>query len=191
MHFVLSQNEIRVIDNFGYSPEKISEVKDNLKLGCDCIEKAFEHIVSISNNGLAKWNSDEDIVMWLGKASAISHMRKARQRLKKMNKTCHKKIRIVFNKEKKGGLCKGSRHAWAIPKGKIVLHLCPQFTYKSNKFQSKILIHELAHESGILFHKKVYWRRAALEVAKNQPKRALKNPENFAFYIMSFYKGEN
>lgn len=186
-HFIFAQSEIKIVDNFGYSSDKITEVISNLEIGCECIERAFEHISGIANEGLSKWNSEEEIIIWLGKATSALHMKNAEKRLKKMNKVCKRKIKIVLNKEKKGGLCKGSRHAWAIPKGKVVLHLCPQFTYKSNKYQSKILIHEIAHESGILFHKKVFWRSAALDMAKNNSKLALKNPENFAFYIMSYY----
>ncbi len=185
-----AQPEVRIKNSYGYEIEQIDQVRANYYLACELIAEANNYLQSKydlnSEASIEKWNSDSTLITWLGKADSKNHIRKATRRLQKMTRQTEKRVHLSFDNERRRGLCRGSRHAWTVPKGKLLIHLCPQFMYKSNQLQTKIFVHEIGHESGILFHKKVYWRSAALRTARLEPQLALKNPENFAFFIMSF-----
>lgn len=158
-----------------------------------CIEKSkiyFDSVIgeNSSKDQLSQWKSDPLLTKWFGSNCNRSDIKKVRRRIAKLSKKVKRNTYFIVPKKSNKGLCKGSRHAWTIPFGKVRIHLCDQFFYKSNRHWTKIFIHELAHETGILFHQKVYWKGAALRAAAENPDRAIRNPENYAYFIMEFYR---
>ena len=133
------------------------------------------------------WKKEPLLNKWFGKDLDRNQIKKVLKRIDKLVKKTNRDVYFKIPNKFSSGLCKGSRHAWTIPFGKVKIHLCQQFFYKSNRHWTKIFIHELAHETGILFHQKVYWKGAALQAATENPERAIRNPENYAYFIMEFY----
>ncbi len=192
------ESPFRIKNKAAYSNEQINTVIAAAERAVESIKTCEQEIHTLWNqNGRGKdlwdarigyWNDNEFLSTWFGEAKEPRQIRLLFKRIRKMSKVGdRKRLHLVFQAPEKTFNCKWSKHAWTIPKGRVSVHCCPQFLYLSSKHQTKAFIHEIGHESGMFFHRKVYWRSAALRTAKERPYKALKNPENYAFFIMEFY----
>ncbi len=194
-----SQVDFIVKNKAGYDNQEILEVQESYSKALHALERTWKQmnlIWDVEASGkekwdvrMSRWNENEWFLMWLGRAEEPRQIRIANKRLGKMKRVMKgKKAHLIFQSPDKTFNCKWSKHAWTIPKGKVVIHCCPQFMYLSPVHKSKAFVHEIGHESGMPFHRKVYWRRAALRTAQERPIKALKNPENYAYLVMQYYE---
>jgi Lysine-specific metallo-endopeptidase len=183
----------------GYSNQDINMVVGAAERGIEALNitlHEIENIWDVNGNGselwdqrMKNWNDRDFFREWLGQATSRKQIRLAYKRLHKIIKVSNRKrIFLVFQAPEKTFNCKWSKHAWTVPFGRVSIHFCPQFMFLSARHQSKAFVHEIGHESGILFHRKVYWRNAALRTARERPMKALRNPENYAYLVMEYYE---
>lgn len=187
---LLSQN-IRFNDFAESDSVLIDSISKAFNLAAQSINESYEHNrhrfydeKKLREDCIDLWNSDTLLITWFGKVNEKSEIQFILKRIRKFQKRINKKAVLKMHYKNKG-LCKGTRHAWTIPYGKVKIHLCNQFTYKSYRHWVKIFIHEIGHESGILFHRDIYWYSSALRCARDNPWKARRNPENYAYYLMS------
>jgi len=146
------------------------------------------HVDELSENSkkhqrAENWRANKDFMIWLGEPT---HIHKAYKKIKKINSKFNKPfiLEVIKNNE---GRCGRFVSAWAVPYGKVKIRLCRNFVNFDTKNQSKTIIHELAHEAGLLFDRGVYRCGAAKSVAANKNKnRAAKRPENYAWLAMNY-----
>jgi hypothetical protein len=163
----------------------------NAILGVEQMNNAMNDIWSVDKSSekskdeqrKAKWKADPYFMTWLGEPS---HMGKAQRKIKKI----HSKFRSDFILEvvkDDVGKCGRFVSAWAVPYGKVKIRLCRNFINFGPRNQEKTIIHEIAHEAGLLFDRGVYRCASAKSVAANTKKnRAARRPENYAWLAMSY-----
>ncbi len=194
-----AQDRFRIKNKAGYSEEEIAPLKEAYELGLRALMEAHKEMDDIWETNkkgkekwdlrMSRWNDNLNFTTWLGVAKEARQIRLAHRRLYKMQQAMdRKKVYIFFQSPDKSFNCKWSKHAWTVPKGRVAIHCCPQFMYLTKDHQSKAFVHEIGHESGLFFHQKVYWRRAAIRTAKERPIKAVKNPESFAYLVMEYYR---
>lgn len=130
-----------------------------------------------------RWKANDDFMLWLGNPS---NMRKARRKINKIHsKFQNKFILEMVNGDK--GRCGRFVSAWSVPSGKVKIRLCQNFMNFGPQNQAKTIIHEIAHEAGLLFDRGVYRCKSAMSVAANtKNNRASRRPENYAWLAMSY-----
>jgi len=170
---------------------QITQAYSNSNLAVDRMYKAMNSIWIIerqqgqSKKALRKelWENDDAFMTWLGKPEKI---RLACRRIRKIHAKYEKKIILKVTKENKGR-CKGWISAWTVPFGHVKIRLCDDYLKYRTHLHEKTLIHELGHEAGMFFHKRIHgcWRalRAAGSISNNVAK---KSPENYAWLAMSY-----
>ena len=132
---------------------------------------------------IEKWENNETFMTWLGQPITI---KLAHRKIRKIYSKFQKKIILEVTKDD-DGRCNRWISAWAIPYGKVRIRLCRNFFNFSSHIRGKILIHELGHEAGMLFHRRIYGCRAAKFVASsNKNNQAKRSPENYAWLAMSY-----
>lgn len=129
-----------------------------------------------------KWKESPSFTRWLGQPDRIGL---AMRRIRTISKKFDKKMVFEVVKENKGR-CTGWISAWTIPFGKVRIHLCEDFFAYRTYLQEKVLVHELGHEAGILFHRRIHGCRAARKAAKSTNNKAKRSTENYAWLAMSF-----
>lgn len=167
----------------------------NAKEAVDLMHQAMQIIWATDDNTsrsnikterASKWN-DQRFGTWLGEPNRIG---KVKRRIDKIKNRFDRKVTLNVTKENKGK-CSGWISAWAIPFGKVKITLCEDYFIYRTHLQEKILIHEIGHETGILFHHKIHGCRAARRAAKSgQGNVAKKSTENYAWLAMSFLELE-
>lgn len=128
-----------------------------------------------------RWENEDAFVTWLGKAEKI---RLVRRRIRKIHNKFRANLNLVVTREDKGK-CNRWVGAWAIPFGKIKIILCENF-FHSVHLQEKIIVHELGHEAGILFHRGIHNCRAAKRAATAKNNVAKRSTENYAWLAVSY-----
>ena len=130
-----------------------------------------------------KWQSDSLFMYWLGEPSRINVVHR---RIMKMHSKFHKKFTLEVTKKNKGR-CRGWISAWTLPYGPVKIRLCDDYFRYRTHLQEKVIVHELGHEVGMLFHRKIHgcWaaRRAA---ASHKNHHAQRSPENYAWLAMAY-----
>jgi hypothetical protein len=130
-----------------------------------------------------KWEAEEAFITWLGDADKI---RMVRRKIKRIHSKFDKKF-VLDISQVNDGRCKRWISAWTIPFGSVKIRLCVNYLKYRTHLQEKTLVHELGHEAGMLYHKRIHdcWRaqRAAESVKNNVAKRS---PENYAWLAMSY-----
>ena len=129
-----------------------------------------------------RWRNDSAFMEWLGEPENISAVRK---RIKRIHSKFGKRLTLEVKKENRGR-CTGWISAWTIPFGKVRIRLCEDFFVYRTHLQEKVLIHEMGHEIGLLFHRKIHGCRAARRAALQDSKVAKKSTENFAWLAASY-----
>lgn len=130
------------------------------------------------------WEGEKAFTNWLGKPDKLGLVKR---KINKIARKFDKKIVLNVAKENKGR-CSGWISAWAIPFGQIRITLCEDYFIYRTRLQEKTLIHEMGHETGILFHRKIHGCRAARLAANADDNAAKRSTENYAWLAMS-YKG--
>ena len=129
-----------------------------------------------------RWTENPAFVKWLGPPE---HIRLAKRKIRKIVGKFEKKITLVVTKDNRGR-CHGWISAWAIPFGKVKIRLCEDFFFYRTHLQEKVIVHEMGHESGILFHRKIHGCRAAGRAARSDHNIAKRSTENYAWLAMSY-----
>ncbi len=129
-----------------------------------------------------RWEEEQFFVQWLGQPEKIGLVNR---RIKKFGKKFEKKITLQVTRQNKGR-CSGWISAWAIPFGKVRITLCEDFFIYRTHLQEKTLIHEIGHETGIFFHRKIHGCRAARRAAASKNNVAKRSTENYAWLAMSY-----
>lgn len=130
-----------------------------------------------------RWREDPAFMEWLGEPERISAVRR---KILRIHSKFGKKLTLEVKKDNKGR-CTGWISAWTIPFGKLKIRLCEDFFIYRTHLQEKVLIHEMGHEIGILFHRKVHGCRAARRAANsNNGQIAKKSTENYAWLAASY-----
>ena len=129
------------------------------------------------------WEEEQHFVRWLGSSEK---MNMARRRILRIRKRMSQKVILHVTKRNRGR-CRGWISAWTIPYGKVRITLCEDFFIYRTHLQDKIIIHEMGHEAGMLFHRHIHGCRAARLAAISNPNHVAKrSPENYAWLAMSF-----
>ena len=93
---------------------------------------------------------------------------------------------LKITKENRGR-CRGWISAWTIPFGKTNIRLCEDYFIYRTHLQEKILVHEMGHEAGLMFHRHIHGCRSALKAAEQDHNNlAKRSPENYAWLAMSY-----
>lgn len=128
------------------------------------------------------WLKEEAFVTWLGKPERIGMVRRKIKRIH--SKFKHNLILIATREDR--GKCNRWTGAWAIPFGKIRIRLCENF-FNRPDLQEKIIVHELGHEAGILFHRNIHNCWVAKSTADSfKSMRAKRSTENYAWLAVSY-----
>ena len=132
---------------------------------------------------MESWKNNPVFMRWLGEPE---HMGKAHRKIKGIYKKFQGEVTFLITTEDVGR-CGRFVSAWTVPFGKVKIRLCRNFTNFNSHDQEKTMIHEVGHETGLLFDRGVYHCRPALSVATNPKKnRARRRSENYAWLAMSF-----
>ncbi len=130
-----------------------------------------------------KWHSDSLFMKWLGEPSRINVVHR---RIMKMHSKFHKKFTLHVTKKNKGR-CRGWISAWTLPYGAVKIRLCDDYFRYRTHLQEKVIVHELGHEVGMLFHRKIHGCWAALRAASSYKNHhAQRSPENYAWLAMAY-----
>ena len=130
-----------------------------------------------------RWRNDASFTEWLGSPARMSTVRR---RIVRIHEKFGKRLTLEVKKENKGR-CTGWISAWTIPFGRVKIRLCEDFFIYRTHLQEKVLVHEMGHEIGILFHRKVHGCRAARRAANaNGGLIAKKSTENYAWLAVSY-----
>lgn len=129
-----------------------------------------------------RWLDTQAFVQWLGRPEKMGS---ARRKIKRYRAKFKKKMILDVTKENKGR-CKGWISAWAVPFGKLKIKLCEDFFIYRTNLQEKVLIHEVGHEIGILFHRRIHGCRSARRAAASDNNLAKRSTENYAWLAMSY-----
>lgn len=131
----------------------------------------------------SRWESNPLFMKWLG--SPVK-MNSARKKIERIHAKFDKNITIQVIKQNKGR-CTGWISAWTLPFGRVKIRLCEDYFIYRTHLQEKILIHEMGHEAGLLFHRRIHGCRAAKRAALSTFKHvAKKSTENYAWLAMGF-----
>lgn len=149
------------------------------------------------------WNEVPPLVDFFGKNPSGYTMKKVAQRIRAISDMLFDLEGLVrvpkqdgwcsFGCDKNGGL-KDAAFVTPVWPHKRRIFLCPRF-FKEDYLsvdQSKTLVHECAHLVGMLYHQKksdgnkAKGENACRRLAKENPKRARKNPDNYAWYFRQF-----
>jgi hypothetical protein len=132
---------------------------------------------------IEKWESNRNFSKWLGNSDQFG---RAHRTINRIHSKFTKRITLEVTKENKGK-CKGWIGAWTIPYGNVKIRLCEEYFIYGGQLKEKILVHEMGHEAGLLFHHRIHYCYAAQRAAKQtQHNIAKKNPENYAWLAMSY-----
>jgi hypothetical protein len=143
-----------------------------------------------ADNGLRKmdvraerWRKDETFMMWLGEPD---HMRLVARNIRRIHrKFDRKKFTLEVVKEDEGR-CNRWVGAWAAPYGRVKIRLCRNFLNMRSDQAAKVLVHEVGHETGMLFHQDLFSCRDVLKAATEQSDEAKRSPETYAWLAMSY-----
>ena len=132
---------------------------------------------------IESWENNPAFVEWLGEPE---HVRAVRRKIKRINRKFKKRFVLEAVKENQGK-CRGWIGAWTLPWGPVKIRLCDAFFAYRTHLQEKIIIHEVGHEAGMLFHRRIHICWAARRAAGSErSKIAKKSPENYAWLAVSF-----
>ena len=130
----------------------------------------------------AAWNQNTQFTKWLG---SPKNMVKAKRVIKRIDAKFNKRMTLVVKRQNRGR-CKGWISAWTLPFGPVRIRFCDDyFLYRTN-LQAKTFVHELGHEAGLIFHRRIHGFRSALRAASTHDSVAKKSPENYAWLAMSY-----
>lgn len=197
-HLLLSSTVGQTLDNVvlrgSYSPADSLQLLEAYSKAFLAVQRMHEGIDAIwevkgkdakSRKELRseKWREDAAFMEWLGQPGRIAQVRR---RIAKIHSKFEKKLILEVKKENKGR-CTGWISAWTIPFGKVKIRLCEDFFIYRTHLQEKVLVHEMGHEVGLLFHRKIHGCRAARRAANlTDSSIAKKSPENYAWLAVSF-----
>ncbi len=175
-----SSDSIQIVEAYA----KASLAVERMRAGMDEIWRVEEDFPESKQKVREKrWRNDPAFTEWLG---LPSNLRTVRRRINRIDAKFGKRLILEVKKNNKGR-CTGWISAWTIPFGKVKIRLCEDYFVYRTHLSEKVLIHEMGHEIGILFHRKVHGCRAARRAAKsNEGKVAKKSTENYAWLAVSY-----
>ncbi|MFY0652236.1 MAG: hypothetical protein JXQ96_09395 [Cyclobacteriaceae bacterium] len=173
-------DSMQIVDAYFNSHLAVNRMYDEMNLMWNVVEEDRRDKRKIRQK---RWSENETFQTWLGSSDK---MKLAYRRIKKIHSKYEKRIFLSVSKDNKGR-CKGWISAWTLPYGKAKIRLCDNYLKYRTHLHEKILIHEMGHEVGMLFHRKIHgcWRaqQAAHSGTRNVAKR---NPENYAWLAVSY-----
>lgn len=140
------------------------------------------------------WLKNERFKTWLGEEKVTNEeIKDVRRRVKKIKDKIEKGIKYVVIKEQTGKNSHGcdsktDAYVWGPIHGKKI-YLCPGWFQKYGRMErASILIHEIVHKLGLFGqgHHKAESYDEAKRLAKNNPKKARKSPENYRYLALSY-----
>ncbi|HZX73480.1 MAG TPA: hypothetical protein VFE57_03605 [Cyclobacteriaceae bacterium] len=129
-----------------------------------------------------RWRNDATFMKWLGEPGKMKLVAK---NIRKIHRKFDKKFILEVVKEDEGR-CNRFVGAWAVPYGRVKMRLCRNYLNFRTDQSSKILIHEVGHETGMLFHKDLFSCRDVLQAAAAGSDEAKRSPETYAWLAMSY-----
>jgi hypothetical protein len=129
-----------------------------------------------------RWRSDETFTKWVGEPT---HMNLVARNIRRIHHKFDKKFILEVVKDDEGR-CNRYVGAWAVPYGRVRLRLCRNYLNFQSDQSAKILIHEVGHEAGMLFHKDLFSCRDVLQAAAANNDEAKRSPETYAWLAMSY-----
>lgn len=172
-------DSIRITEAYATAKKAVGHMYDAMNLiweGSPGVDK------NIKVQRQERWMNQEHFTTWLGQPEKIGL---AYRRIKKIHSKFNKKVVLLTIKENKGK-CRGWISAWAIPFGKVKIRLCEDFFIYRTHLQEKVLIHEMGHEAGILFHRRIHGCRVGKRAASSKKNVAKRSTENYAWLAMSY-----
>ncbi len=131
---------------------------------------------------VSAWNQNPRFIRWLGASKRIG---KTRRMIRRIDSKFDKQMTLLVSKSNRGR-CKGWISAWTLPFGTVRLRFCDNYFRYRTHLQAKTLVHELGHEAGLLFDRRIQGCRSALRAASTHESVAKKSPENYAWLAMSY-----
>lgn len=135
------------------------------------------------------WRHNADLVRWFGGDELTNkQIRATRRRMRKIRDEFRKDVRFTIIQHQTGDRsyrCNVNRAAYCSPGTPI--KLCPVWFSMSARHRAEILIHELSHKNGHVHHRGATDAATALRLAREHPRLARRNPENFEQYCGEFY----
>ncbi len=129
-----------------------------------------------------RWLQNERFMRWLG---APLRIKKSKKIIARLQKKFNRKVTFKVVKDNRGR-CRGWISAWTIPFGKVRIRLCEDYFIYRTYLQEKVMIHEMGHEVGMMFHYHIHGFRAARRAAEHRKNIAKKSVENYAWLAMSY-----
>lgn len=189
--FVLAQSETKLVLSGDYSKQDSVEIVQAFVIAQNAIEamyEAFDEVWTVGSEKnkkerrFANWQQDEHLMKWLGEPDKI---RMVRRRIRRIYNKSQKKVLLKVSDYGKGN-CQTWVSAYTWPYGKVKIVLCPNYLKYRKHLRSKTIVHELAHEAGMLFDKHIqgcWWARRAAASSSNFAKG---RPENYAWLAVSY-----
>lgn len=174
-----AEDSAQIYDAYGKAYLAVGRMKQALSGVWEVDERGEEKKLQ----RVANWNADPTFREWLGEPDQLG---KVRRRVNRIHSKFEKRL-ILEVKKANTGRCTGWISAWTMPFGRLKIRLCEDFFVYRTHLQEKVLIHEMGHETGILFHRKVHGCRAARRAANsNRGVIAKKSTENYAWLAVSY-----
>lgn len=176
-----------------YSDQDSIQVTQSYLIAKEAVQHLYDSMLDIwfmsgskdaikKNIRIQRWRDNEAFMKWLG---APGKMNRVEQSIRNLHKKFSKPFVLEVIKGDEGR-CNRRLAAWAVPYGPVRIRLCRNFLNINSELGAKFLIHEVGHETGMLFHRKIFDCRGALSAVSEDANRAKLNPETYAWLAMSY-----
>lgn len=134
------------------------------------------------------WKNDPVLSEWFGSEKVtVRQIRVTRRRMRRVhNFLANKRLRVRLKKQKGANT---NAHNYGGPFSPKTFVLFPRWFSKSAVERPAIIVHELFHE-WFIDHKdkqgNKYGAEAARNIARQKPRVARRNPENYEHYVLNF-----
>ena len=184
--------------------DKIQKASDEayamVKKGANALENIYNQTGKrrkLRRKRRKAWNKNTRVKRWFGTGSLTTvQMKWTKERLVRLKRNLEGTVKFRIIQHQSGDrswLCHdGSDPSLAYCSGGSSIKLCPKFFIVSDRKRAKNVVHELCHHIA-MWHRRTGTggratdRKSALKLAKDYPKRARKNPENYEHFCNEYY----
>lgn len=135
------------------------------------------------------WNNNPIVVRWFGSRKLTNRqIRRTRRRMERNRDEFRQTVRFAVIHHQSGGhsyRCDNETDAFCSPGTRI--KLCPSWFGGRRRQRAKLIIHELDHKNGHVHHDQATDPDSARNLARDDPRSARRNPENYACFCDEYY----
>jgi len=144
------------------------------------------------------WNKNGKVTKWFGKSHlTYTQIKRTRDRLDGLKSLLKGTVRFTIIQHQGGRrswLCRDGSPPDIAYTGRISpIKLCRRFFLEYDEVRTRTVVHELCHHLRMNDQRygaggdKVYYPGLAKKLAINYPRRARRNPTNFAYFCFEYY----